>query len=224
MIISYKHKFIFLKTRKTASSSIQSALSSVCGDDDIIVGDDGPNVDRNIDKSFSRNTHVNLQQLKLAIPKKKWSSFFKFAFVRNPWDLVVSRYHWGKKGVDCTVAGFRDWLPEYVNSDYAEPNRNAQSNIVQPVWESGGGYLNDLQSPFILEQGNVAIQYVGRYERLIEDFDSVCKNIGVGVLTLPHLKSGFRHVREYRELYDPLSRRLVATAFALDIDQFGYLF
>ncbi|VAW74525.1 hypothetical protein MNBD_GAMMA12-216 [hydrothermal vent metagenome] len=224
MIISYKHQFIFLKTRKTASSSIQMALSSVCGDEDIIVGDDGPNADRNIDKSFSRNTHVNLKQLKLAISKKKWSTYFKFAFVRNPWDLVVSRYHWEKKGMDCSVAGFRDWLPEYVNSDYVEPERNAQSNIVQAVWERGGGYINDLQSPFILDNGRVEIQFVGHYESLNEDFSAVCNSVGIDTLALPHLKSGFRNSKGYRDLYDSSSKQLVENAFATDIDHFGYQF
>jgi hypothetical protein len=228
MIISYKHQFIFLKTRKTASSSIQMALSTVCGDDDIIVGDENninnPNVDRNIDKAFSRNTHVNLRQLKLAITEEEWQSFFKFAFVRNPWDLVVSRYHWEKKGIGCSVADFRDWLPKYVSIDYAEPERNSQSNIVQHVWETGGGYINDLQSPFILEKGTIGIQFVGRYERLAEDFNVICRVIGIETPILPRLKVGFRIVREYHEFYDAPSRRLVEHTFSEDIDQFGYVF
>ncbi len=85
----------FLKTRKTAGSSIQMVLSEVCGNDDIVVSDDHniKGTGRNIERSFSRNTHANLAQILLALPEKEWSSFFKFAFVRNHWDLVASRYH-----------------------------------------------------------------------------------------------------------------------------------
>jgi Sulfotransferase family len=228
VIISYKHKFIFLKIRKTGSSSIQMALSAACGLDDIIVGDDsllnGPNVDRNIDKAFSRNPHVNLRQLKMGVPDQMWHAFFKFAFVRNPWDLVVSRYHWERKGMGCSVADFRAWLPQYVNRDAIEPERNAGSNIVQRVWETGGGYVNDLQTPFVYEQGTIGIQFVGRYERLAQDFDAACGILGIETPPLARLKAGFRKVRGYRESYDERSRRLVEHAFAADIDHFGYFF
>ena len=37
MIVSHKHKFIFLKTKKTAGTSIELALTKLCGDDDIIT-------------------------------------------------------------------------------------------------------------------------------------------------------------------------------------------
>ena len=71
MIISYSRRFIFLKTRKTAGSSIQMALSEICGNDDIIVSDDrninSKDIGRNIERSFSRNTHANLAQIRLAL-------------------------------------------------------------------------------------------------------------------------------------------------------------
>jgi hypothetical protein len=204
------------------------ALSAACGDDDIIVGDEsnitGLNVDRNIDRAFSRNPHVNLRQLKMVVPEEIWHSFFKFAFVRNPWDLVVSRYHWEKKGMDCSVSDFREWLPKYVNSDYAEAERNAQGNIVQRIWEIGGGYIKDLQSPLVFDQETIGIQFVGRYERLSTDFDAVCRMLGIKTPPLPHLKTGFRKVRTFHESYDDASRQLVEHAFATDIDHFGYVF
>ena len=37
MIISHKHKFIFVKTRKTAGTSVQEALERICGPDDIVT-------------------------------------------------------------------------------------------------------------------------------------------------------------------------------------------
>jgi len=221
MIISYRHSFIFIKTRKTGSSSIQAALSVMCGDDDVVVCDHNC---RNLDKAFSRNPHTKLRQMKLAIPEVAWPSFFKFAFVRNPWDLAVSRYHWESKGMDCSVSDFRNWIRTYVSTEYAEPERNAQSNIVQPIWETGGGYLNDLQSPFVLDDGRLGVQFIGRFNTLSHDLAAACKLLGFATPPLPHLKGGFRKVRSYREWYDEPSRDLVAQAFAEDIERFDFTF
>lgn len=221
MIISYKRGFIFLKTRKTAGSSVQMALATVCGDEDIIVCDE---INRNVAKAFSRNAHANLRQIKLAVPGAAWRSFFKFTFVRNPWDLVVSRYHWERKGMDCSISDFRSWLRAYVSREHGEPVRNARSNIVQPVWETGGGYLNDLQSPYVLDEGQIGVDFIGRYETLSADFASVCERLGVPTPPLPHLKAGFRKVRSYRDAYDDASKELVAEAFAEDIERFDFAF
>lgn len=227
MIISYKHNFIFLKTRKSGSSSIQYALAAVCGSNDIIVGDDtiqGTNVDTNIQHSFTRDSHVSVRQLKLAMTQEKWASFFKFAFVRNPWDLVVSRYHWEKKGIGCSISNFREWLPDYVNPQFNELELNSQSNILQPIWESGGGYIKDLQSQFVLDQGQIVLQFIGKYENLQEDFDAVSKMLKIETPQLPRLKAGFRKPISYRDYYDERSRRFVEDAFATDIAILGYEF
>ncbi|MBP9727577.1 MAG: sulfotransferase family 2 domain-containing protein [Gammaproteobacteria bacterium] len=228
MIISYSRRFIFLKTRKTAGSSIQMALSEICGNDDIIVSDDrninSKDIGRNIERSFSRNTHANLAQIRLALLEDEWSSFFKFAFVRNPWDLVVSRYHWGKKGKQCSVSDFREWLQKYTDADYAKPECNEQANIVQRVWEIGGGFITDLQTPFVFEGKTKGIQFVGRYENISDDFDKLCKALEIAPLTLPHLKVGFREGRSYHHFYDTVARLLVNRAFAEDIENFAYTF
>lgn len=223
MIISYKNKFIFLKTRKTGSSSIQMALSSVCGEDDIIVGD--ANVpSRNIDFAFYLNPHANLKQTKFSIQESDWNLFFKFTFVRNPWDLVVSRYHWQKRGLDCSIEDFQNWLPLYLNHHLSSSERNEQSNIIQSVWQKGGGYILDLQSPFVFDDETIGLDFIGRYESLSDDYKNVCQRLGIQALSLPRLKSGFREPSSYRDFYDDFLQNLVAQAFSDDIEHFGYAF
>jgi hypothetical protein len=228
VIISHSRRFIFLKTRKTAGSSVQMALAAACDAADIVVGDDsrgaGHDVGLNIERAFSRNAHANLAQIRLAVPAGDWPSFFKFTFVRNPWDLVVSRYHWERKGKACSIDDFRRWLPAYVDADQAAPLRNDQGNIVQRVWESGGGFANDLQSPFAFDGATLGVQFVGRYESLAEDLGTVCGMLGICPGPLPRLKVGYREGKGYLAFYDTHASLLVRRAFACDIENFAYVF
>lgn len=232
MIISSRHRFIFLKTRKTGSSSVQMALTRICGADDIIVGNDerldecegGAIADRNVRRSFTRNGHAELRQLKFALEPEVWDCYLKLAFVRNPWDLVVSRYYWEKKGQGCDMADFRQWVQRYTSDEARERPRLVARSLVRPVWATGGGYVDDLQAPFVLENGRVAIDVVGRYERLGEDFAAICGRLAVATPPLPRLKSSFRPSGGFREAYDGASRRCVERAFAADIEAFGYTF
>lgn len=123
MIISHKHKFIFIKTFKTAGTSLEIALSKFCGDEDIItpigwrdekirqeLGYRGP---QNYEKFLSEYTlkdwgrliikrrkamkyynHISANEIKAKIDPYIWNNYFKFTFERNPWDKMVSFYFW----------------------------------------------------------------------------------------------------------------------------------
>jgi hypothetical protein len=108
MIISHKHKFIFIKTNKTAGTSLEIALSAICGDDDVITPlakqDEvyrkykhykGPQ-NYQLNESNSFRAHSPASDIKANINSKVWNSYFKFCFERNPWDKVISHYFWRK--------------------------------------------------------------------------------------------------------------------------------
>jgi len=121
MIVSHKHKFIFIKTKKTASSSTECALSAVCGPDDILtdlkhteqhrLGElsaqnysympplfsrEWPNLIsrflRHGKAPFNYYDHMNAWRVEKRLSKTVWNSYFKFAFDRNPWDREMSWY------------------------------------------------------------------------------------------------------------------------------------
>ena len=214
MIISHKHKFIFLKTRKTAGTSIQIALSRVCDiNNDIITGsnikydvvDESNSAGWNMDKFITNHPHPPIQDVKNAV--SEWNDYFKFAFVRNPYEIVVSRYHWdikGKGNQSTSIDGFQEWIKGYCTQ--------------------GGTYWQDEQWRYVSIDGNTAVDYIGRYENLNEDFKHICFILDITPGDLGFQKSGYRDSTHYSKYYNEESINLVKQYFAKDISLFGYEF
>src|SRR3954469_20709902 len=130
-----------MKTRKTAGTSVEIALSRVCGDDDVItpVTDDDealrragggrgpqnfespPNLDRT---AFN---HMPVSMVRTMLGRKRFESYFSFAVERNPWDAVVSLYHW--KTRDAGPGGAPLPFEEYVASEAVETFAAKQQRI-----------------------------------------------------------------------------------------------
>ena len=109
MIISHKHKFIFIKTNKTAGTSIEIALSKICGSRDVItpispedealrkkLGYRGPQNCLGLNGIEFVN-HLTAARIKEGVEQKIWNEYYKFCFQRNPWDRIISLYYWRNK-------------------------------------------------------------------------------------------------------------------------------
>jgi hypothetical protein len=147
------------------------------------------------------------------LPRDIFEGLFKFAFVRNPWDLQVSSYHHIKRERPHLLEGdesFSDFLRRKL-----DPDRPWQYHIDTSIIPQLH-YLVDLE-------GHQIVDFVGRYESLQADFDQCCERIGIPQQTLPHRRRADDRAR-YREYYDESTRALVAARFAIDIEAFGYEF
>ncbi len=134
MIISHKHKFIFLKTHKTGGTSLQIALSRHCGADDIISrihhsdqeelqkagGLDQQNSKVSLTRFNNRDwfqyllrgrqqhfsEHLEARNIKRWLGDDIWNSYYKFCFERNPFDKVLSYYYWRTRNKEVSIDQF----------------------------------------------------------------------------------------------------------------------
>jgi len=140
-----------------------------------------------------------------------WKNAFKFTFIRNPWDHLVSWYHQGLK--DGTYhSSFNHWVEDGMQTAH---NRN---DLVPG--SDTRDHRNQL-SYFTDIDGAVLVDFIGRYENLEQDFQVVCQRIGV-YFELEHVNQSIR--RPYQEYYNTSNRQIVHDQFGDFIDQFGYKF
>ena len=153
--------------------------------------------------------HASVAKYKKRFPDE-FDSYFKFSFVRNPWDWVVSRYHWSRYQQRLITFEFRDFLDQLERGH----------NVSAARWM--GGALAP-QVDRITIDGRIAVDFVGRFEQLRDDFQHVCNVLQLEDRpALPHVfKSdhGF-----YADYYDDEMKALVERVYAVDIEAFDYRF
>ena len=230
MIISHQHKFIFLKTRKTAGTSVEIVLSQLCGPDDIITPispndelarangrgpqnwrvhgwwqSQQPLLKRHWFKVSERDygfyNHIAAPQARTLLNDDKiWQSYFKFTFDRNPWDRQVSWYHHRYRH-NATPPPFST----FIHSD-----RRAR--------------INNYEIYTIGEQ--VAVDFVGRFESLEQDLRHALAQVGITFEPeLPRAKGNFRKTgKHYRDYYDDETRDIVAKWYAPEVALLDYEF
>jgi hypothetical protein len=209
-MISYRHKFIFIHIYKVAGTSIAQALFPYAFHNPFEPLINGLKNRLNLEiivpfyKYRVLPLHIKARELKDQLPPEIFDKFFKFAFVRNTWDWQVSLYF------------FMRQTPFHKQHDLIAP-MTFDEYIEWRVIED-----RKLQKEFVVdEDGQQIVNFIGRYERLSEDFQHVCDVLGLHA-ALPHMNKSSR--RDYRTYYNERTRRLVEEHFKEDIDFFGFTF
>lgn len=226
MIISHKHKFIFIKTAKTAGTSIEIGLSKFCGEHDIItpiypeedentrrsLGYRGPQNYRIPFRTYSRGdwmtawrrrerlafyNHAPASYIKRHVAPDVWQSYFKFCFERNPWDKAVSLYWWENQQE-----------PRPAIGDFIRSGQLA----AMPGFDH-----------YTIDQ-KIVVDRVCAFERLREEMQEIAKLIGLPETPdLPRAKANARKdSRSYREVLGEQGRSEIARIFGREIALFGY--
>jgi len=229
MILSRKYRFIFIKTAKTAGTSIEVFLSKHCGPQDIVTpivpsveGHQPRNYEGFINpipeilerpgKLFSslRHTmmsctkfynHMPAREVKNRVPTKVWNGYFKFCVERNPWDKVLSHYY-----MHAAREGGALSLDEYL------ARGRFPLNYFRYTDRSGEKLIVDR---------------LVRYESLLTELPEVFASLNIpfgGTLGVT-AKSDYRADRRpYQEAFNDEQRRLIEKAFAKEIELHRYRF
>jgi chondroitin 4-sulfotransferase 11 len=157
--------------------------------------------------------HQTAREIIAKIGRDKWNTAYKFTLVRNPWDKVVSHYQYRRKRNKTEVAtrnvSFSEWVKKTYGPD-KDPFFYNNPKAFQPQVE----WLKD-------DQGRIAIDFIGKFESINDDFDQIKSIIGIEA-ELPHLNASKR--AGYQSYYDDETRQIVAQWFHEDIEAFGYNF
>ena len=151
-----------------------------------------------------RHGHVSFQQVKSYLPAKLWSSYFKFGFVRNPFDRFVSICFF----LNRRNPGFAGNAVEYMQRAI-KAARFRQRILVKPQYQ----LLAD-------NNNRIMMDYVGRYESLQTSFDEICRQIGIASSQLPR-KNSSRH-ESWEHYYNAALKEAVAGYYREDFKLLGY--
>ena len=233
MIISHKYQFIFLKTAKTAGTSVEIALSRFCGPNDIITPvspeDElkrqaaGGIAPQNYLVSPLRYTplewwkkltrgkpalrfynHIPARKVKRRIGSDIWDRYYKFCVERNPWDRVISHYYWQQRHRNADQTLS---IMDFLDSDDTRSLKKKGFEL------------------YTLE-GEVAVDKICRYESLEDELEEVRLQLGLPEpLELPNAKSGIRKdKRHYSEVLSEAEKARIAELFRDEIELMGYEF
>lgn len=215
MILSRGRRYIFVHAPKTGGTSLALALEARAMADDIMLGDTPKAKKRRrrvegIDSAGRLWKHSMLADLYGLVSQEEIEEFFVFTLVRNPWDRVVSYYHWLRAqsfdhpAVELAKArGFSDFLRQPT---ILESLRNAPYTA----------YVTDAEG---VERANLFI----RLEHLEEDLAPLEAHLGFSLGAIPHVNASER-AGDWRGYYGDAEAELVAGACATDIARFSYRF
>ncbi|MEJ7841874.1 MAG: sulfotransferase family protein [Rubrobacter sp.] len=229
-IVHDERRFVYFVIQKVACTSVKTALLPLFDLDAARFERSLPDGSRTVmvHKLFDRSRYQVDRDELLRRLDEGYRDHFKFAFVRNPWDRLVSCYS-QKIATEPQIAGmkrpnlnppgedgrFYPGMPfaEFVEAVHATPDEKAN-----PHFRSQHTVVCD-------PQGRVMADFVGRFENLREDFAVVTERIGASALELPHrLKSRVRESRPYVDFYDEKLRTLVYERYERDIETFAYTY
>jgi hypothetical protein len=205
VILSVTRQFLFIHIPKTAGTSIRQALEP-CGVTEYSSYSRGLEEYIMVKNKFPPHlTYAGAAEV-LTVDL---SRFYKFTFVRNPWDRFVSMYEYYRKDTRhamharCQSCSFGDFIHDVVTRRATFDTKNQIDYIVPPARLG-------------------AMDFIGKVENIAEDFSIVCRKLGIPDARLPVLNT--TEHKPYRSYYTDALKKTVESHCKAEIEAFGYAY
>lgn len=205
MIISFARKFAFVAVPKTGSQAVRRFLRPIMHSDDWEQSVfDAPRFFPVPHLARIGHGHLRVSEIQPFLLPGMWPDLYSFAFVRNPFDRFLSFckfFYPGEMEKTDDPVGFMKKVirdPELRHHVLMQPQHR---------------FLED-------DNGDLAVSFVGRYEHLQRDFETICER-----LELPFVELERINVSSRPALTGSLDRELaemVGDTYRLDFEKFDY--
>jgi len=197
-MLSHTKKFIFIHIGKTGGNSLNRLLKPYSAHKVVV---DKKRKYKNRIQIFTRRKedikHANIEFWDQKLVPEIFEMYFKFAFVRNPWDRMVSYYSFLRPKQSGKINPFKKFLYK-----------------INPEFYS--------QLKYISVNGKVKVDFIGRFESYARDVKKLCSKLEIPLKSLPH-ENKTKH-QHYSFYYDNEAKGLVEKKFSREIKEFGYKF
>lgn len=147
-----------------------------------------------------------------------FNDMFKFTFVRNPFDFLLSTYFYARKSKghfwhqQAMSMPFKDFPALYIKEMEFHKKRNLH----------GSNRVTSLYDWIINEEGEVIIDFIGKLENLEEDTKTILKRVNVVNVPVPKVNVNKLNNKPYQEVIDGKTRAFIEKHFAKDFEYFNY--
>jgi len=230
MIISHKHKFIFLETKKTASTSVSIFLSQYCGKDDVITPDDyeAEEMKKELGQ-FSRNYQLpfpeyKLKDLKVMIrnfsTKNIRKKYYNHMSAKELRDIIPKRI-WNSYFIFCFERNPYEKAVSAYNYHMDINNLNSKGYSFREFLLNHNFYKNYHRYSI---NGTIAVN-VFQYNKLNEEIQRILNMLGIqNESKIPYAKSKKKKRKSYVDYYDAVTKKLVFDNCIDEFNEFSYQF
>ena len=216
MLVSHQHRFIYTKTVKTGSSSVESYFEKYCvppgtwtrerwrDEYETEYGIIGMRGKRRTSERYWH--HMSAARIREQIGNHIWSHYLKFCVIRNPFDKLISAFYY------------------FGDQNQNEPFDLRSHREQFRAWLSDRNRTPIDRNKYLID-GEIVMDSWIRFEFLHDDMERICGTMGVpwNLSELPTFKSGVRPDEATVEaLYTPETISTVERLFAFELETFGY--